>query len=289
MNPIVSVIIPLWNSEKYICDAIKSVIKQDYKNIELIVVDDGSSDNSAMLVKEFKDVKYLYQKNKGACAARNLGLREASGQYIKFLDSDDMLADGIISKQLIEIKKYKFDAVVYSDWLMFKDDLTDCNKRISVNLNQKDQVEGLVLLNIQTSTTLHKRDMLLKIGGFNENLKKAQEYDLHIRLAMQGVKFYRLSVIGSYIREHQSENRISNTNHERYVPGLNLCMLNDRIQMLTSHYNGTLPIKLIIYFTKRLLRFVLSNIKGGSPYMAAECFFRIFRLYKFNWSCLKKL
>lgn len=92
--PLVSIIIPLYNSENYIAETISSAINQTWTNTEIIIVDDGSTDNSFKVAKKFEadNVIILQQKNKGASAARNLGLKKAKGLYIQFLDADDLLS-----------------------------------------------------------------------------------------------------------------------------------------------------------------------------------------------------
>lgn len=89
-NPMVSVIIPVYNGEKYLEDAIKSVLNQEYDNLECIVVDDGSIDGSAAIAKKFEQVVYFYQDNVCVAAARNRGVQNASGDYLAFLDADDV-------------------------------------------------------------------------------------------------------------------------------------------------------------------------------------------------------
>jgi glycosyltransferase involved in cell wall biosynthesis len=88
-NKLVSIIIPVYNGAKYLRQAIESAMKQSYKNIEVIVVDDGSTDNSSEIAKCY-DVKYLYQQNQGPSAARNNGIIASAGEYIAFLDCDDV-------------------------------------------------------------------------------------------------------------------------------------------------------------------------------------------------------
>ena len=91
-NPLVSVIIPVYNSEKYIRETIESVQKQSYSNLEIIVIDDGSKDNSSKIINEIKDtrISYQYQPNKGVSAARNHGIKVSTGDFLAFLDSDDL-------------------------------------------------------------------------------------------------------------------------------------------------------------------------------------------------------
>ena len=101
-NPLVSVIIPLYNAEKYIAETIQNVLNQTYQPIEIIIVDDGSTDRSLSVAKSFEseNVKVFSQTNKGASAARNYGLREAKGEFIQFLDADDLLSANKIEEQV---------------------------------------------------------------------------------------------------------------------------------------------------------------------------------------------
>lgn len=103
-NNMVSVIVPVYNSERYIVNTIKSVISQTYKNIEIIVIDDCSIDNTKeKILESFPDVpiKYIYQnRNKGAAEARNRGLKESNGRYVAFIDSDDLWETCKIEKQI---------------------------------------------------------------------------------------------------------------------------------------------------------------------------------------------
>lgn len=111
----VSVIIVVYNEEKYISQAIESVLNQTYKNIQLIVVDDGSTDKTAELVKKYKNVKYIYQENRGEGSARNLGMSLADGDYLAFLDADDLYRNDKIEKQVKILKENNDIHIVYND------------------------------------------------------------------------------------------------------------------------------------------------------------------------------
>jgi len=89
-DPLVSVVIPVYNGEKFIHKTLESVFAQDYKNYEALVIDDGSSDNSAKIIKTFDAAQYLFQENQGNAAARNKGILEAKGDFIALLDQDDL-------------------------------------------------------------------------------------------------------------------------------------------------------------------------------------------------------
>ena len=112
-KPLVTVIIPTYNRAKTIERSINSVLSQSYSNLELIVVDDGSSDNTKSVVENIDDsrVRYIWQNNSGACAARNNGINNARGEYIAFNDSDDTWKPNKLEKQLEVVTKTGADVV----------------------------------------------------------------------------------------------------------------------------------------------------------------------------------
>ncbi len=99
-NPLVSVIIPVYNGERYLAEAIGSVLAQTYTPFELIIIDDGSSDNSSGIARSFKEVRYYHQSNQGVAAARNAGISFAHGGFIAFLDQDDIWMHDKLSVQM---------------------------------------------------------------------------------------------------------------------------------------------------------------------------------------------
>ncbi|HZX58320.1 MAG TPA: glycosyltransferase family A protein, partial [Mucilaginibacter sp.] len=104
-QPLVSIIIPVYNSEKHLAETISSALEQTWPNKEIIIVDDGSADNSLAIAKSFasENVKVFHQPNKGASAARNKGIQEAKGDYIQFLDADDLLMPNKIAAQVKQL------------------------------------------------------------------------------------------------------------------------------------------------------------------------------------------
>ena len=208
-NKKVSVIIPNYNSQKYIAECLDSVLNQDYPNIEIIVIDDGSTDNSLEEIAPYLDrVILITQKNQGACVARNAGLNIATGEYIKFLDSDDYLASGIITSQVNKLNTLDNLSIVFGDLIEIHYNnfiLRDYSK-----INPKPTIESLILSGLITSLPLHRKDLLLKINGFDTRFKNWQEWNLHIRLAAIGTKFIYQSGIVYYWRFHDNPDRISN-------------------------------------------------------------------------------
>ena len=100
MNPLVTAIIPVFNGERHIAEALRSVFAQDYRPIEVIVVDDGSTDGSAAIIQSFPEAHYIHQANAGVAAARNTALRAARGEFIAFLDQDDQWVPHKLTRQV---------------------------------------------------------------------------------------------------------------------------------------------------------------------------------------------
>ena len=119
----VSIIIPTYNRGKYICQAIESCLVQTYTDIEVIVVDDGSTDDTKKKVAFYEDkIKYIYTQNGGPAHARNIGMRHAKGQYISFLDSDDLYYPYKTELQVKFLDKFSEIGMVYTELSVFDDD-----------------------------------------------------------------------------------------------------------------------------------------------------------------------
>ncbi|WP_298737846.1 glycosyltransferase [uncultured Psychrobacter sp.] len=204
--PLVSVIIPCYNSESYISECIDSILNQDYQNIEIIVVDDGSTDNSINILKKIKDIDIYSQENSGACVARNKGLKNSRGKYIKFLDSDDFLEPGVIKKQVDLAESLKNNVIVYGDYYISKE---NCKFYGDTFLSYSEQTASIILSDILTSTPLHQKWMLEKVEGFDERFKNGQEWNLHVRLSSEGFIFHHQKIPIFNYRIHNSIDRIS--------------------------------------------------------------------------------
>ncbi len=130
-NPLVSVIIPVYNTEKYVADSIHSVINQTYNNLEIIVVDDESPDNAYLIVEKYaasdNRVRMIRQKNMGLSGARNTGLLNCNGEYIIFLDSDDRLVVDAVEHLLSEATQNEAD-IVFADRFIKVDENTNKQK-----------------------------------------------------------------------------------------------------------------------------------------------------------------
>jgi glycosyltransferase involved in cell wall biosynthesis len=210
MQPLVSIIIPCYNAEKFVEEAITSALSQTYPNVEVIVVDDGSGDRSLEVIQTFKDrIRYEVTPNRGACAARNLGLQLSQGEYIQFLDADDVLVSTKLERQVPRLISGEAD-LVFCKGYIFGDGRAKRPKKSTIKspvgidpfiycLNQGLSTEG----------PLHRRTCLEKVGGFTEGLPRAQEYDLHLRLAATNIKIHLLDEHLYEHRHHDDPARIT--------------------------------------------------------------------------------
>lgn len=191
--PLISIIIPCWNAECYVGEAIESALAQTYLNVEVIVIDDGSTDSSLEVIKSFGDrIRWETGPNQGGCAARNRGLSLAKGDLIQFLDADDVLLPHKLALQVPHA------LAAGPERLSLCFGKTDCGDafldwQYARHYNHlRDPVDFLVRGIVQTSAPLHFRKNLLKQGGFDENLPCAQEWDLHLRLICAGLGIAQL-------------------------------------------------------------------------------------------------
>lgn len=190
----VSVIIPLYNAEKYIIECINSVINQTYKELEIIVVDDGSTDDSLNIVRSMyggdERVIIVSQKNRGGCAARNVGLQKARGNYIQFLDADDKLDKNKIQSQMDLLKslQYPTDILVFSGWTILGMPISDMGENQKMvwhdYKNPIDVLVDFILYQccLPPSVYLTSMDLINKVGGWDESLKRNQDGDFFARI-----------------------------------------------------------------------------------------------------------
>lgn len=186
----VSVVIPAFNAQKTLKRAIESACNQTMPPKEVIVVDDGSTDGTPKVVEELKklypSIISYYQPNAGLSAARNKGILSATSQWVAFLDSDDWWNLGKLEEQSQSLDRSKADLVYTTMFMhMHNGDV----RRIYLNRNS-DSLSALRYGNsITPSTVVVKRDALLQVGLFDENLRGAEDWDIWVRLAIQGASF----------------------------------------------------------------------------------------------------
>lgn len=210
-NPLVSVIIPTYNRVDLLMETLQSLENQQYRNLECIIVDDGSTDNTGEKVKSFQSkhllVKFFSQNNSGACAARNKGFEESSGSYIQYLDSDDMLEPDKIALQVKYLENNMDVDGVWGDWKKGDpDDFSLIKSYSSENLIEQFLSEHCIV----NFSFLMRRSLIEKIGGWDINVKRNQEIDFHCMGLIKGANYQYLEGVTGLWRSH-GDKRISQT------------------------------------------------------------------------------
>lgn len=194
-KPLVSVIIPCYNNARHIATSIDSVLSQDYPSLEIIVVNDGSTDNSIEVLNQYADrIKLLTQENQGPAAARNTGIKAARGDYIAFNDGDDIWLPGKINAQIQYLENTPQTGLCYTSWVVW--DQTQPLPEFLANLPKAANTTELVadrsgwlytrLLAISavcTITVMIRADIVRTVGLFNKDYAIGEDHDYWIRVS----------------------------------------------------------------------------------------------------------
>lgn len=206
VGPLVSVVMPAYNASRFIQKSIHSVLNQDYPNIEVIVVDDGSEDGTAEVAEQSGNrVRVIRQKNAGPAAARNRGIEEAGGQFIAFLDADDVWLPGKISLQVAYLQGHPDVGIAYGGFLRWYAQPDKSYLAAPTPLNMHSPLKLVpehsgwiykdILLDsvICIITAMVRRTVFETIGRFDESLRTGEDYDFWLRASRQfrAVKFDR--------------------------------------------------------------------------------------------------
>ena len=195
---LVSILIPVYNAEEWLDKTIKSALNQTWKNIEVIIVDDGSTDNSYTIAKKFESpsVKVINQKNQGQSAAENRALKEAQGDFIQYLDADDLLAPDKIERQIRLLGANNSEFVAACEWGRFYKSPEDASFIQEAVWEDKLPVDWLICSwegggMMHGAAWLIPRKIAEKAGPWDETLSLINDFDYFSRvlLASQGVKF----------------------------------------------------------------------------------------------------
>jgi teichuronic acid biosynthesis glycosyltransferase TuaG len=191
MTPFVSVIVPCYNQARFVPDAVESILSQTYPHIEIIVVDDGSTDDpQAALAAYSHSIRIIQQDNRGLAAARNAGFRISQGQYLCFLDSDDTLLPHAIARHVEFLESQPDYALSYSAWEQVSEDgletYTVVRPGISGNVLKPLLLRRFFFF---ASAVVLRRDCLERVGEFDEAITWGEDADLWMRLSYAGYQF----------------------------------------------------------------------------------------------------
>lgn len=210
---LVSVIIPAYNAENYVLEAIKSVLIQNYAPVEILLIDDGSTDRTVERVQiAAPEVRIIRQQNAGVAAARNTGLREARGRYVTFLDADDGWFPGKLSAQTRYLQSHPEVGLVFHSWKVWKPDSDGVYRWPQVDPIKPEMEQSVepdlagwlylpLLLDceIHTSTVMIRHEIINKVGFFDTDLVIGEDYDYWLRIS-RVCEMHKLSEIYSFYR-----------------------------------------------------------------------------------------
>ncbi|MDD4085555.1 MAG: glycosyltransferase [Acidaminococcaceae bacterium] len=194
-SPLISVIIPTFNYGAFLGACLDSVRAQTYKNIEIIVVDDGSTDATAEIAAAYPEARYVYQENSGVSAARNRGFDLSTGDFIAFIDADDYWAADKLAKQMAFMGQNPEYGIVFTGQKNFFE-----NEKVRNNAKAVFVADREVKVAIQSA--LIRREVFNKHGGFKEDLRYSEDTEWVMRVRMGGVKSFLLEEILTFRRIH---------------------------------------------------------------------------------------
>jgi glycosyltransferase involved in cell wall biosynthesis len=218
----VSVIIPAYNHGSYLPRSVSSVLAQTYTEYEVIVIDDGSTDDTPACVAGFIDqIRYHHQENSGLGAARNKGLALARGEYVQFLDADDSIAPEKFEMQVPALAADESISVVYSDYANLDSNQQMFGETSSPLSPGESPLWRLIRENFMpVHSPLVRRESLLKEGGFDESRDAQEDWDLWLRLASRGHKFQYYPGVFAYY--HRDGSRMTSNSDLMYRRGQHL-------------------------------------------------------------------
>lgn len=237
----VSIIIRTYNRKDYLIQALNSVRQQTYRDYEIIVVDDGSTDGTIDLIESIGEIKLIKQNRDGYIKALNRGLQEASGEHIAILDDDDLWDNAFLDRCLSVFNEYPDISVVCCDYRYFYDNNIDKLFKAE-NKHRTDDVLGSLIhanfIPIDSALTIKKS--FEQVGMFNEELTSHDDWDMWLRMAIAGFKFKFIPEPLIKIRKHGH----SMTANKRNMFAGALCVLEKYKESIPSQYNKKMHLSL---------------------------------------------
>ena len=206
---------PAFNAEKYIRFAMDSVLRQSFVHWELLIVDDGSTDNTASIIKKYeskdKRIRYFYQRNAKQAQARNVAIVNSNGNYLAFLDADDMWHADKLKISIKQFENSNCDLVFTDSYIIDENNVESGKMGIVENVFQGESAlkTFLVKNQIPILTVVVKKQLVLTAGCFDSNCVPAEDYDLWLRLLQNGCLFKAISEPLSFYRVHNQSTTFS--------------------------------------------------------------------------------
>ena len=258
-----SIIICCYNSEKYLKETVNSILNQNYEFWELLIIDDGSSDNTKTIINHLKEsnkkIKYYYQQNKGFASARNYAIEKALYEWIVILDHDDIALPNRLEIHANQIRKKNNAKLFFGDTIHFKDndtiirknfDIFDFNK---IFLEKRKVYESLLIEGcfIDSESVVFSKEAAKKIGGFNKNYKYLADYEFFCRMGYYN-DFGMTNEVLSKWRIHKDQ--ATNKMEKIYKKELLLFYLKNILSVNSLHIKVSLIMRIIKGVIKYLIK-----------------------------------
>ena len=222
MNRAISVIIPCYNAARFLSDTIQSVLEQSFSDYEIILIDDGSTDNTQEVIRSFGTrVRAEFGPNRGVSAARNRGTELAQGEFIQYLDADDLLTLDALGRRLSALRQTGAD-VAYSDWQKLNETAARTFERGEIIARTIESIHPDIEISLFTdfwcppAALLYRRSIIERIGKWNESLPVIQDARFLLDAALRGGRFAHVPEIGAYYRVHAGQS-LSRRNPTAFV------------------------------------------------------------------------
>jgi len=211
-NPLVTIIMPAWNRARYIREALDSLLEDTWSPKEIIVVDDGSTDETAAIVNSFPQVRYIYQEHQGVSVARNTALENATGEYVTFLDSDDIWVPGRIAFSINFFEDNpELDYILAKQELFLEKGCVVPEGFRPSRFGNPEQSEG-------TPVLMARRACFDRIGKFNPLFRKCEDLEWVARASDEGLKMARIPLVAVKVRIHdRNTTYLDKTDHNSLV------------------------------------------------------------------------
>ncbi len=278
--PRVSVVIPCYNTGQYLAEAIQSVLDQTYRDWELIVVDDGSTDNTREIAYSFSDprIRYVYQENRGLSAARNMGIHSSQGEFLQFLDADDLILPAKFEQQVKLLDAHPQYGLVYSQSRYLQDGHLDticCECTPSGNVLSELVAENL----FPVHAALIRRACFEHAGLFCEELTAGgEDRDMWLRMAYAGILFLFHDDLLALYRRRPGSMMANWEGHQR-----NMVRVFERLCDLVRDKKILDRIQWAHHASRHYVLWALSLFQVGQCEMAQECLQKAFSLDE-GWS-----
>lgn len=270
----VSVIVPVYNREGLLNETINSILVQTYLNWELLLVDDGSTDNSIQVAEEFAEndtrIRNIKRNRepKGAPTCRNIGLENAKGEYVIFLDSDDLMAPYCLEQRLNKVGQFPNQDFWVFPMLIFENQIDDTRRLTNYNTEELDLHRFLRSDIVWTiSCPIWKKSSLLRLGGFDESFPNCQDHELHLRALFERLSYQKFldERPDTFYRKHDGEKIYQPSNPLRVLTGVRVLF-----EKLGSRYSNEIKadpnaIKNLNSFLFRSLRSYMRNGEFSIP------------------------